>query len=132
MEKLKFKTKLIAPCGMNCGICRAHLRPKDPCPGCRFRGEKPKTRSRCRIKLCGKRNGRFCCDCRDFPCALLKRLDERYRRRYGMSEIDNLVSIREKGVKRFAEEEGRKWISRRGILCVQDRRYYKPRGSGPI
>ncbi len=26
---------LIAPCGMNCGICLAYLRTKNVCPGCR-------------------------------------------------------------------------------------------------
>jgi hypothetical protein len=29
------KLHLVAPCGMNCGICRAYLREKNKCPGCR-------------------------------------------------------------------------------------------------
>jgi hypothetical protein len=27
---------LIAPCGMNCGVCMAYLREKNKCPGCRL------------------------------------------------------------------------------------------------
>ena len=27
--------ELIAPCGMNCGICKYYYREKDKCPGCR-------------------------------------------------------------------------------------------------
>ena len=31
------KSELIAPCGMNCGICYGYLREKNKCPGCRKR-----------------------------------------------------------------------------------------------
>ena len=126
MIPAKFEIKLIAPCGFNCGICKAHLRPHNPCHGCNYNGqEKPKTRSQCRLRLCRKRTGQFCCHCGDFPCALLKRLANRYRARYGMSEIENLVAIRDKGIRSFVKGENRKWISEKGILCVQDRKYYQ-------
>jgi len=26
--------QIIAPCGMNCGLCTGHLREKRPCGGC--------------------------------------------------------------------------------------------------
>ena len=28
------KTRLIAPCGMNCAVCLGYLREKNKCPGC--------------------------------------------------------------------------------------------------
>ena len=131
MKQAKFEIKLIAPCGINCGICKAHLRAHNPCHGCNFNGqEKPKTRAQCRLRLCDKRKGHYCCHCAEFPCALLNRLDKRYRTRYGMSEIENLVAIRDQGIRRFVEEESRKWISDKGILCVHNRKYYKSRRKG--
>jgi hypothetical protein len=118
--------KLIAPCGMNCGICRAHLRQNNPCPGCNYPDKnKPKTRSQCKLLLCDKRTGKFCFSCAEFPCDQLKRLDTRYRTKYGMSEIDNLEYIRDNGIKKFIEAENRKWVSGKGILCVHDKKYYK-------
>lgn len=44
---------LIAPCGINCGICRAYLREKNKCPGCRlFNAQEPVSIARCKIKNC--------------------------------------------------------------------------------
>ncbi|MDD1654062.1 MAG: hypothetical protein LUQ64_05905, partial [Methanomicrobiales archaeon] len=31
MHSFPFDDTIIAPCGMNCGVCRAHLRGKNPC-----------------------------------------------------------------------------------------------------
>ncbi len=117
---------LIAPCGMNCGICRAFLRQKNPCHGCRYAGQnRPKTRLYCKLRVCKKRKGEFCCDCPEFPCARLRHLDERYRTKYGMSEINNLKYIRRNGLEKFLKKEQRKWISSKGVLCVHDRQHYK-------
>jgi hypothetical protein len=55
----------------------------------------------------------------------LKRLDERYRRRYGMSEIGNLEYIRDHGLGRFLRKETKRWVWGRCILCVHDRKYYE-------
>lgn len=30
------KTLLIAPCGINCGVCNAYLRVRNKCQGCRI------------------------------------------------------------------------------------------------
>lgn len=39
-----FRKTLIAPCGINCGICLAFLRDKNTCMGCReFDVNKPDT-----------------------------------------------------------------------------------------
>ncbi len=116
---------LIAPCGMNCAICRAHLREHNPCHGCRDAEQnKPTTRVACRLRRCAQRRGIFC-DCAEFPCDPLNHLDQRYRTRYGMSEIENLIYIRNHGVEKFLANERTKWVSERGTLCVHDRNYYK-------
>ena len=116
---------LIAPCGMNCGICRAHLRQTNPCHGCNNAEQnKPKTRAHCRLRLCNKRKGDFCFDCIEFPCDRLRHLDDRYRTQYGMSEIENLNYIREKGIKKFLEKEREKWVCKQGVFCVHDKKYY--------
>ena len=60
------------PCGMNCSLCRAFLRRRNKCPGCRGddRG-KCKTRVACKIKNCEARRGSFCTYCASFPCERL-------------------------------------------------------------
>jgi hypothetical protein len=126
MHKVTLNENLIAPCGMNCGICKAFLRLRTPCLGCRYAEQNwPKTRMNCRLRLCEKRNGRFCYDCPEFPCDRLKHLDNRYRTRYGMSEIENLEYIRDKGMDQFLDDERKKWVSNRGVLCVHNKKYYR-------
>jgi hypothetical protein len=125
MKRYRFDPALIAPCGINCGICRAHLRPRNPCLGCNNdTHEKSRVRSRCLMRLCDKRKGRFCGRCGDYPCDRLAHLDRRYRTCYGMSEIENLNYIRDHGLKKFLEAESRRWIFEEGILCVHDRMFY--------
>ena len=93
---------LIAPCGMNCGICMAFLRKKNKCAGCRGSDEKkPVTRTNCKIKTCDtikKSSVQFCFACADFPCENLKKLDKRYRNKYNMSMIENLKNINKNGI----------------------------------
>ena len=120
------RQKLIAPCGMNCAICRAYLRTNNPCHGCNNAEQnKPKTRLFCKLRTCKKRKGRFCYACTDFPCDRLKRLDNRYQTKYGMSEIENLKYIRDNGIKEFLEKERKRWIFNKHILCVHDKKYYE-------
>jgi len=117
---------MIAPCGMNCAICRAHLRQKNPCHGCHDAEQhKPKTRVLCPLRICDRRKGKYCFDCVDYPCDRLKRLDKRYRTQYGMSEIENLEYIRNHGITKFLEREQNRWIRNNNIFCVHDRKYYK-------
>ena len=116
----------IAPCGMNCGVCLAHLRENNPCPGCNVTDcNKPKTRLNCQIKNCSERQGKYCFACAKFPCDRLKRLDKRYREKYGMSEIENLAFIRAHGIDAFVKSERAKWQSAKGTLCVQNKKYYR-------
>lgn len=48
-----------------------------------------------------------------------------------MSEIENLTYIREHGMESFLEEEQKRWVSDKGILCVYDKKYYKQGGTVP-
>jgi hypothetical protein len=124
MMKPLSKTALIAPCGMNCGICMAYLRDKNKCSGCRGSDTKrPVTRTKCKIKNCttlqeGKR--KYCFKCREFPCDRLKHLDKRYRTKYGMSMIENLESIKAHGIRKFLISEKARWTCPEcgGTACV--------------
>ena len=101
---------LVAPCGMNCGLCGAYMRSRNSCPGCRVDdGRKPKTRVYCRIRNCTAKRGKFCTSCKSFPCERLSHLDERYRANYGMSMIENLQRLKSGGVRSFIKQEKAKW-----------------------
>ena len=118
------RTQLIAPCGMNCSVCMAHLREKRKCLGCH--GEdtsKSITRVNCTIRNCQmikQDQSKFCFKCVAYPCKRLKQLDRRYRTKYSMSMIENLEFIKEKGLDSFAEKENDRWRCKKcgGIICV--------------
>jgi hypothetical protein len=118
------RRELIAPCGMNCGICMAYLREKNKCPGCReIDINKPVTRAKCKIKNCAtfqEAKSKYCFECDNFPCGNLKHLDKRYRTRYHMSMIENLENIRELGIRRFVGNEKVRWACSEcgGTICV--------------
>ena len=111
--------KLIAPCGMNCGVCISYLAMKNDlnkrgfkkvyCEGCLPRG-KNCLHMGDRCEVLGKGLVRFCYECRDYPCKRLKTLDKRYRTKYHMSMIENLEFIKEQGIERFLEKEEAKWL----------------------
>jgi hypothetical protein len=105
--------KLIAPCGMNCGICLGYLREKNHCSGCRDDSKVyPQYCVSCIIKNCAllhETESGFCYECGKFPCRRLKQLDKRYRTRYRMSMLENLEFIRVKGVAAFIEKERIRW-----------------------
>jgi hypothetical protein len=109
---------LIAPCGMNCGICVSYLAGKNNlnkkgfkktyCEGCLPRGKNCSfMKDQC--DLLGKGQVRFCFECMEFPCRRLKNLDKRYRTKYHMSMIENLQFIKEHGVDEFLKKEKEKW-----------------------
>ncbi len=118
------RTALIAPCGMNCRLCRAYMREKRACPGCRGDDSvKSKACVMCRIKNCEKmaRGGfRYCFSCESYPCGRLNQLDKRYRAKYGMSMIDNLENIRKSGMRHFIRNEKARWTCPEcgEIICV--------------
>jgi len=115
---ISMEEQLVAPCGMNCGVCVNYLAMKNDlnmkgfrkryCVGCLPRGENCSfLKNSC--ELVGKGLVRFCNECGDFPCSRLKALDKRYQTKYHMSMIENLKFIKEHGMARFLEEEGAKW-----------------------
>lgn len=119
------KSSLIAPCGMNCGICRAYLREKRKCPGCRASDEnKPFSFCvNCIIKNCDelkKHDAKFCFECEKLPCPRLKQLDKRYRTKYNMSMLENLENIQKYGIRKFVKNEKIRWTCSKcgGIICV--------------
>ena len=71
-------------------------------------------------ELLAKIYSSFCYDCEKYPCRRLKQLDERYRRKYNMSMIENLESIRDIGLEQFAERENKRWTCPNcgAIRCV--------------
>jgi hypothetical protein len=125
---------LVAPCGMNCGVCAAYLAGKYDlkkqgirtgyCAGCRPRGKNCALLKRS-CELLVKSKVQFCYECPDVPCKRLKGLDRRYRKNYHMSMIDNLNYIKEHGMGKFLEKEKEKWkcpecggvISCHGGIC---------------
>ena len=115
---------LIAPCGMDCGLCSGHLRAKNRCPGCNGDdAAKPAYCVTCKIKTCDIIAGggsSFCFDCTRLPCARLRQLDKRYRTKYGMSMMENLLRIQEVGLDAFVAGEKLKWACPEcgSLLCV--------------
>jgi hypothetical protein len=121
---IALKPVLVAPCGMNCGLCMGYLRDERRCSGCRT-GDDGKAKSvlACTIRKCetlraGK--SKFCFACARLPCPRLKRLDARYRGKYRMSMIENLRAICDVGVKAFVESERKRWRCPGcgGVQCV--------------
>ena len=118
--------ELIAPCGMNCAVCKANLRDlkeKNYCRGC---NNNPVYLycQKCVMRNCKDRKSDFC-DCENLPCKRLKDLDGRYRKKYGMSMVENLRFIKMNGIDKFLNQQNIKYITKEGIFCVHDKKYYK-------
>jgi len=119
-------TILIAACGLNCRLCRAYIRERNSCPGCRVtRIPKPETRIRCEIKTCARRKRKsqqFCGSCSQLPCSPMQRLDKRYRVKYNVSPIANVKRIKVVGIRRFVAEEKDRWQCRNcgEVLCMHN------------
>jgi hypothetical protein len=124
MKMVEFNPALLAPCGMNCGVCYVYLRKKKPCLGCR--GEdlaKPDHCRKCNIKTCAAERGvALCVDCADFPCVIIKRLDKSYRLRYQVSLIDNARRLKAVGAPQFLSEEKDGWTCAAcgGVISLHD------------
>lgn len=111
---------LIAPCGMNCGICKSHLRRYKACPGC---NNNPTKLEACFFHNCqtlqANKSG-FCFECGRFPCKKLEQLDTKHKNHDGLSMIDNLKYISEYGMQDFLKAESVKWKCPEcgGLVCV--------------
>lgn len=112
------ENELVSPCGMNCSICANYLAMKNQvrnkgvkmayCKGCIPRNKN------CSFlkKHCDKLSSNlvdFCFECNDFPCLRLTNLDEKYKSKYKMSMIENLILIKNKGIEEFIDSQKRKW-----------------------
>ena len=127
MKENMITAAMIAPCGLDCSLCKRALAETDPCPGCHGPNEyKPEfCANRCGIVLCRKRkeNGyEFCDECPDFPCGDVMEKETRYTSKYPLYESprENLRAIREQGMERFLENERKRWACGAcgHIICV--------------
>jgi len=128
----KFEKELIAPCGMNCGICLGFFgyavngrKRKVACIGCRAK-DKACTFVKKDCKKLLNKEIEYCFDCNVFPCEKLKKLDNRYRTKYEMSMIENLEYIQKNGIDEFVKKERERWKCPKcgGVICVHDKRCY--------
>jgi hypothetical protein len=144
-----FTPEMIAPCGMNCGICKSYLAYSrgvpykkgevSHCIGCLVRNKKCAFIKRDCEKI-RKKQIRFCYQCADMPCKQLAKLDELYSARYGMSMVENQNMMRENGMLGFLQSQAEKYRcpSCGDIISVHDRKCYaceyqadKPKGYNP-
>jgi len=144
-----FTPELIAPCGMNCGICKAYLAYSrgvpykkgevSHCTGCFMRNKNCAFIKRDCEKL-RKKQIRFCYECADMPCKELVKLDLYYSARYGMSMVENQKMIQEKGMGAFLQSQVEEYQcpSCGDIISVHDGKCYacgyqadKPKGYNP-
>ena len=123
---MKDKKALTAPCGLDCFNCEIHEDnltgeftefvhtkmgvPKEEvaCKGCRQQDGKHFHLSPegCATLTCVKAKGvEFCCDCSDFPCALLAPLAEGADKYPHNMKVYNLCRIKKIGLDRWIEEE---------------------------
>jgi hypothetical protein len=134
MSKGMFTPELIAPCGMNCGLCKGYIAysrgiPRQRgkvthCAGCLPRGKNCFIKRGC-SKL-SKHQIQFCYECDAMPCKNLDRLDRRYRERYGMSMVENLKMLKANGMDAFLASQREKHCcpSCGDVVCVHDGKCY--------
>jgi hypothetical protein len=123
---VSFNRKHLAPCGINCGTCRAYLRTKNQCPGCMSDpGPRLNSCHKCSIRNCSelkKTETKFCYECSEFPCSGMKQIDKRYRTKYGTSLIQNLLDIKANGTEKYLLDERPRWTCKNcgAALCIHN------------
>jgi hypothetical protein len=134
VQSKKFTPELIAPCGINCGICKAYLAysrgvPKQSgkvthCSGCLPRSKNCYIKRGC--KKLRQNVFRFCFECKQMPCKNLEHLDRRYRSRYNMSMVENLKELKADGIEKFLENQQAKYKCRAcgDVVSVHDGQCY--------
>lgn len=130
----KFTPELIAPCGMNCALCKAYLAYTHGIPRVRGKvtyceGCLPRAKNCYVIRGCkklSKHQLQSCDQCETMPCKNLDHLDKRYRERYGMSMVENLKMLKEKGMDGFLKSQAEKHLcpSCGDVVCVHDAKCY--------
>lgn len=117
---------MIAPCGLDCALCKYALKKDDPCHGCLSTDDsKPDfCETKCEVARCERRPSlidRFCDTCERYPCAKMMELEKRYANKYTMVEspIGNLDLIRREGMDAFMSKEEKRWrCACGGVICV--------------
>jgi len=127
MKKDMITAEMIAPCGLDCSLCKRALAETNPCHGCLGDDEnKPDFCSKqCGIILCQKRrdNGyEYCDECLDYPCEDVMEKENRYTSKYPLYESPkkNLQDIRKNGINQFLENERTQWACKDcgGVISV--------------
>jgi hypothetical protein len=114
------RERLVAPCGIDCGVCEMHLagsrpelmealvakgvpREKLPCRGCRnIEGNCPVIAGRCSTFDCAEGQGvEFCFQCAEFPCSRLNPASDRAEVLPHNMKVFNLCTIRRDGLAGF-------------------------------
>ena len=126
------KKELIAPCGINCNLCVAYQFNeknlnkkgfhKTYCMGCIPRGKNCTHQIGRKCQLLGQCKIRYCFQCENYPCKMLKNLDKRYKTKYHTSIIENLDDIKEKGIETFIKEQEEKWTCKKcgELICCHN------------
>ena len=134
MSSNKFVSELIAPCGMNCALCRAynafiHGVPRQRgkvthCAGCLPRAKNCYIKRGC--KKLSKHQIQSCSECETMPCNNLDHLDRRYRKRYSMSMVENLKIIKAQGIEEFLKSQAERYTCSNcgDVVCVHDGKCY--------
>lgn len=122
-----FKKEMIAPCGLNCSVCREALREEKPCAGCLGPNETKSEYcgSLCKIAFCEVRKTLaepYCDRCPQYPCREVVDKEIWYANTYPMVEslMGNLALIRKEGMEKFLEMETERWTCAAcgGVICV--------------
>ncbi len=118
---------MIAPCGLDCALCKRALADSAPCPGCHGpdAGKPVFCAEQCGIILCRRRkeNGyAYCDECPDYPCEFVMEKETRYTSKYPLRESpgENLRDIRRLGMEGFLEKERTRRTCRDcgHVICV--------------
>jgi len=136
VKSIPIKEELIAPCGMNCGICSNYLAyvnnlNRSKCAGCRPSNKKCtylfEKCSGINHSLEGNSSARFCFECDQYPCKEINRMNRRYRENYKMSVKENLEYIKENGLSEFvAEQYEEHCCSKCGqLISIHNRKCFK-------
>lgn len=119
-------SQLFAPCGMNCMVCFTHCSTNKACGGCLGTDEsKPGHCRTCLRKNCAaERELSYCYECSDFPCRRIRDLDRSYRKRYGVSLIEQSLFVKENGIELFLENERKRYTCAAcgGVISLHDHR----------
>jgi len=121
-EDMENRKRLVAPCGLDCGICELYLSrnneqlmntlitkgiPKEvlPCEGCRAtEGDCPVIHEKCITFECThEKKISFCSQCDDFPCMKLAPAADRADTLPHNTKLYNLCVIRSRGVEELID-----------------------------